>query len=188
MPNNILGAALGAQALIMDDLVEAEAVGEQPLDVNLNHGINWADAEVQPAYKKQKVNTEPPLELNLAAKKPDPYTQLNTIEEAYAAIAAGRYMEYTVQMVHGSYREAFNLRKTWGVNQLQDKVNAGLFVHNTDKVMLYCAYCLDGVVNGVVGVWQGATYAEYLIFKDQPDVKEVFALHYIDYPGDYIVV
>jgi hypothetical protein len=123
----------------------------------------------------------PPLELNLAAKKPEPWDKIKTYQQYLNVREAGMYVEYVyLGGLNGKeYRDVLVPTAVISEELFVDTVKHGCFVHHTKKVRLYRMFLDDG---GHPCVWEGPNremmvdqeFAEYF-------VKWLSASHFIIY-------
>jgi hypothetical protein len=124
-------------------------------------------------YKQTKANkpttpktTLPPLELNIAAKKPDPYTKIASIQDALDCRMEGRQLVY-----HDKYMKGVKTilspaakvsMKDWDYLMKE----CGLFVHNTLHVKVYVP--VMDMLEGRIYMWTGLCIDEW---QNDPECK-----------------
>jgi hypothetical protein len=139
----------------------------------LNAAIdNWLGVYEAKVVGKPKYNVDvpkptlPPLELNIAAKKPDPYTKIASIQDALDCRMEGRQLVY-----HDKYMKGVKTilspaakvsMKDWDYLMKE----CGLFVHNTLHVKVYVP--VMDMLEGRIYMWTGLCIDEW---QNDPECK-----------------
>jgi hypothetical protein len=116
----------------IDALLQAQAVYKNPIKKAAGYKAMYGGGK--------KKSTEPPIELNLAAKPPSKYTKLATLEEYHAALKEGKVMAF---LDYGSvdldeYRQLLEPNIEYHEDSIKELMSKnGLWVHNAERVMLY---------------------------------------------------
>lgn len=107
---------------------------------------------------------EPPLELNLAAKKASPFTQLHSVEELAKALKEGRYIEYQ----SAGNRFALDPIKVGGyaMGTKHCLIEDGLYAHNTTRVILHGPCVVDYGPGKELLMWTGNSVEQWLDFRE----------------------
>jgi hypothetical protein len=171
--------------LNMNDLMAGVVAGEVAADIIPDN--MWMDPYLavygkKPPPAKKKSNDEPPLELNIAAKKPDPFTKLKTVAEVVEARSQGQYITYHEKFLGGDIKKVcFSPVGQIGEADILHFLKKGLFLHNTTKVMLYAPvlYSQDGELS--VSMWVGKSHDEWMAHVEDENNGVVKALQPIKY-------
>jgi hypothetical protein len=131
-------------------------------------GMYEATIKAQPGKFKVNVpkSTLPPLELNIAAKKPDPYTKIASIQDALDCRMEGRQLVYHDKYMKGVktiLSPATKVAKNDWAYLIQE---CGLYVHNTLRVKVFVPV-LD-MLEGRIYMWTGLCIDEW---QNDPECK-----------------
>jgi hypothetical protein len=110
--------------------------------------------------------TLPPLELNIAAKKPDPFTKILLVNDAMDARMEGRQLSYHDKYAKGVktvLSPATKIAKNDWTFLIQE---CGLYVHNTLRVKVYVP--VMDMLEGRIYMWTGLCIDEW---QGDPECK-----------------
>jgi hypothetical protein len=163
-------AAVPTGWLIADDLA-ADLELPPPATLNTVDVDDWlgmykATVKGTAKFAAPPKPTLPPLELNIAAKKPDPYTKIASIQDALDCRMEGRQLVY-----HDKYMKGVKTilspaakvsMKDWDYLMKE----CGLFVHNTLHVKVYVP--VMDMLEGRIYMWTGLCIDEW---QNDPECK-----------------
>lgn len=139
----------------------------QQIDIEIPPaGVGWAGAVYgfadAPIYKQKMAkmppkSTLPPLELNLAAKKPSPWVKLNTPAEILAARKQGKLIRYLLGHSEYDPMELLVPSRKYTIGTLKSYLVRGVVAHTTERVYVHAPVKTDTVV----WVWMGKCREEY---------------------------
>jgi hypothetical protein len=169
-------AAVPTGWMIADDLA---ADIEIPTPATLNAaGLNAAvDNWLYDPYIKAKMGTKPhppmapkttlpPLELNIAAKKPDPFTKILSVNDAMDARMEGRQLSYIDKYMKGAKTILSPATKVAKNDWPYLIHECGLYVHNTIHVKVYVP--VMDMLEGRIYMWTGLCIDEW---QGDPECK-----------------
>lgn len=148
-----------------------------PAPVGMGNQIDLNPLAVKPGEetKEQPVmatTAKETLELNLAAKKPDPFTKLDSVVSLTSAIKAGKYIEINLPANMAAtvfYRDVLDPKKKHTLKDMQYYIKHGVFAHDTKKVLLYQPVKFEW--GGSIMTWN-SWYAYDMEVNDNEDIEQ----------------
>jgi hypothetical protein len=148
----------------LDDHIGAEL---NPIDLDNWLGLGTAKVVGKPKFTVgPPKSTLPPLELNIAAKKPDPYTKVLSVDRALEYRGEGRQLRYNDKYMKGEK----TILSPAGKVALKDWNylihDCELYVHNTLHVKVYVP--VMDMLEGRIYMWTGLCIDEW---QNDPECK-----------------
>lgn len=132
----------------------------------------WAFTDIKPYdTKPHPTSKEPPLELNVAAKKPFPYEKITTSAQYEQCLLEGRYVAYNIQKYPAhepEYMECLSPGKGYSTGSILGKIAHGLFVHKEWRVVVF----VPVLAAGKAFVWTGTCGRMFQEFKEGVHYQE----------------